>query len=254
MKKSEILRSNTVTEATKAAAIMAGASLTIYHNTNNVITGVTKEKHLNKLSTIYKNLVSMCDGNIDMKIDGITGIGSATTMEQNLAQNGNYELLPEVFNYIDAVEEKEETPVEYVGPEVSNVSEFKNEYMTGKESMAKDKKVYMQEIILDKAAFENVVNATYSIVNRVGTKSSQEVKTVSVTTKNAKKNRNVEIVTPLYEIWTLKRLFEEVGTDMPEFFKDLIEEQNWMDFAITNYNGKLNIYSANMFVSKTDLS
>ena len=253
MKKSEILRSNTVAEATKAATLIAGFSLTIYHNTNNVITGVSKEQHLETLTTIYKNLVSMCDGNIDMKIDGISGIGSATTMEQNLAQNGNYEMLPEVFNYIDAVEEKEETPVEYVGPEVSNVSEFKNEYMTGKESMAKDKKVYMQEIIFDKAAFENVVNATYSIVNRVGTKSSQEVKTVSVTTKNAKKNRNVEIVTPLYEIWTLKRLFEEVGTDMPEFFKDLIEEQNWMDFAITNFNGKLNIYSANMFVSKTDV-
>ena len=66
-------------------------------------------------------------------------------MEQNLAQNGNYELLPEVFNYIDSVEEKEKAPVEYVAPEVSNLSEFKEKYMTGKEVMAKDKKVYIEE-------------------------------------------------------------------------------------------------------------
>ena len=72
MKKSEILRSNTVAEATKAATLIATFSLTIYHNTNNVITGVSKEQHLETLTTIYKNLVSMCDGNIDMKIDGIS--------------------------------------------------------------------------------------------------------------------------------------------------------------------------------------
>ena len=76
MKKSEILRSNTVAEATKAATLIEDFSLTIYHNTNNVITGVSKEQHLEKLTTIYKNLVSMCDGNIDMKIDGISGHGS----------------------------------------------------------------------------------------------------------------------------------------------------------------------------------
>ena len=251
--KMSVLREKTVAEATKAAALIAGFSLTIYHNTNNVITGVSKEKHLETLTTIYKNLVSMCDGNIDMKIDGITGIGSATTMEQNLAQNGNYELLPEVFNYIDVVEEKEEEPVKYVAPEVSDLSGFKNEYMTGMEAMAKDKKIYMQEVIFDKAAFENVVNATYSIVNRVGTKSSQEVKAVSVTTKNSKKNRVVEIVTPLYEIWGLEKLFQEVGEDMPEFFKELIKEQSWMDFAVTNFNGKRNVYSANMYVAKTDV-
>ena len=251
--KMSVLREKTVAEATKAATLIAGFGLTIYHNTNNVITGVTKEQHLETLTSIYKNLVSMCDGNIDMKVDGISGIGSATTMEQNLAQNGSYELLPEVFNYIDSVEEKEETPVEYVAPEASDLSEFKKEYLTGKERMAKDKKVYMEELVLDKTAFENVVNATYSVVNRVGLKSSQEVKTVSVTTKNAKRNKNIEIITPLYEIWTLKRLFEEVGEDMPEFFKDLTEEQAWMDFAVTNLNGKLNVYSANMLVAKTDV-
>ncbi len=120
--KMSVLRDKTVAEATKAATLIAAFGLTIYHNTNNVITGVTKEQHLETLTSIYKNLVSMCDGNIDMKIDGITGIGSATTMEQNLAQNGKYEVLPEVFNYIDSVEEKEETTVEFVAPGVSSLA------------------------------------------------------------------------------------------------------------------------------------
>ena len=253
MTKTEILRKNTTEEATKAAAIIAGTSLAIYHNTNNVITGVTKEQHLYILSTIYKNLVSMCDGNIDMKIDGITGIGSATKMEQNLAQNGNYEVLPEVFNYIDFAEEKHEELVEFVSPGVKNLSEFKETFMNGKEVTAKDKISYAEEVKFDKDVFSNLLNATFSVTNRFGMKSARQIKTISIATKSNKRNKNVESVTPLYEIWSLKRLFEEIGNDMPENFKGLVEEQSWMDYAVTNFNGKVNVYSANMLVAKTDI-